>query len=94
MTYMGFLVDKQGIHPTDEKIAAIRDAPRPTNVKEVKAYLGLLNYYGAFLPKLTTVLQPLHQLLKKGENWLWTDECEKSFENSKHDYKRKAVGFL
>lgn len=35
-------MDKHGIHPTDEKIAAIRDAPRPTNVKELKAYLGLL----------------------------------------------------
>ncbi|XP_062604323.1 uncharacterized protein K02A2.6-like [Saccostrea cucullata] len=81
--YMGFLVDKQGIHPTDEKIAAIRDAPRPKDVKEVKAYLGLLNYYGAFLPNLSTVLQPLHQLLKKGENWSWTDKCEESFENSK-----------
>jgi hypothetical protein len=67
VTYIGFLVDKQGIHPTDEKIAAIRDAPRPTDAKEVKAYLRHLNYYGALLPNLSTVLQPLHQLLKRGK---------------------------
>ncbi|XP_052699761.1 tigger transposable element-derived protein 4-like [Crassostrea angulata] len=39
VVYMGFMVDKHGIHPTDEKIAAIRDAPRPTNVKELKEQL-------------------------------------------------------
>lgn len=83
VVYMGFMVDKHGIHPTDEKIAAIRDAPRPTNVKELKAYLGLLNYYGSFLQNLSTVLHPLHHLLKKGEQWTWTDECESSFEASK-----------
>ena len=83
VVYMGFLVDKYGIHPTEEKITAIRDAPRPTCVKELKAYLGLLNYYGLFLQNFSTVLQPLHHLLQKGKSWSWTEQCESSFESSK-----------
>ena len=49
--YLGFLLDKDGLHPTDEKIKAIRDAPQPTNVTQVHAYLGLINFYMRFLPK-------------------------------------------
>nr|XP_034331686.1 uncharacterized protein LOC117690946 [Crassostrea gigas] len=54
------MVDKHGIHPIDEN----NDAPGQTNVKELKAYLGLLNYYCSFLQNLSTALHPLHDLLK------------------------------
>lgn len=55
--------------PTDKEIVAIRDAPRPTDLKELKAYSGFLNYYGSFLQNLSTVFHPLHYLLEKGEQW-------------------------
>ena len=83
VVYLGHRVDAEGIHPTSEKVEAIRDAPPPTCVKELKAYLGLLNYYGSFLPNLSTLLHPLHNLLKKGEEWKWTKECNEVFEKSK-----------
>ncbi|XP_062589262.1 uncharacterized protein K02A2.6-like [Saccostrea cucullata] len=76
---MGFLLDHNGVHPTEEKVKAINDAPRPTGVKELKAFLGFLNYYGAFLPNLSTELNPFHKLLKKHEPWNWTADCEESF---------------
>ena len=53
-------IDKNGLHPTDEKVRAIRDAPKPTNVTELRSFLGLINYYGKFLPQLATVLPPLY----------------------------------
>ena len=52
--YLGFLLDKDGLHPPDEKIKAIRDAPQPTNVTQVRAYLGLINFYRRFLPKASS----------------------------------------
>ena len=45
--YLGFKIDAQGIHPTSEKVDAIRKAPTPTNVTQLRAYLGLLNFYRA-----------------------------------------------
>lgn len=83
VVYMGFMVDKYGIYFIDEKIVVICDVFRLINVKELKVYLGLLNYYGLFLQNLSIVLYFLYYLLKKGEQWMWIDECESSFEVSK-----------
>ena len=81
----------EGRHPTDEKIAAISEAPSPKkiaaiseapspkNVAELRSYLGLLNYYGHFIPNLSTLLQPLHELLQKGVKWERSKECEEAF---------------
>lgn len=62
---LGHLIDREGLHPTETKVAAIQNAPQPTNSTELQSFLGLLNYYGRFMKDLSTTLQPLHQLLKK-----------------------------
>ena len=67
--YLGHRIDCDGLHPTDEKVRAIRDAPTPKNVAELRSYLGLVNYYGKFLPQLSTVLASLYDLLKKETRW-------------------------
>ena len=76
--FQGYRVDGEGRHPTDEKTAAIKGAPSPKNVAELRSYLGLLNYYGNFIPNLSTLLQQLHKLLRKGVKWAWTEEREKA----------------
>ena len=83
--FLGYRVDGEGRHPTDEKIAAIKGAPSPKNVAELSSYLGLPNYCGNFIPNLSTLLQPLHELLRKGVKWAWTEECEKAFVRSKSE---------
>ena len=100
--FLGYCIDGEGRHPTDKKIAAIKGALSPKNVAELRSYLGLLNYYGNFIPSLSTLLQPLHELLWKGVKWAWTEECEKAFVCSKselvagkvlvpYDEKRKLI---
>uniref|UniRef100_A0A3B1JAI7 Gypsy retrotransposon integrase-like protein 1 n=1 Tax=Astyanax mexicanus TaxID=7994 RepID=A0A3B1JAI7_ASTMX len=81
--FLGHKVDSTGLHPLQNKVRAIQEAPSPTNVTELKAYLGLLNYYNRFLPNLSTLLAPLHQLLRKDTNWHWGKEQEAAFEKSK-----------
>ena len=77
--YLGHRIDAAGLHPTKEKIQAVVNAPEPRNVAELKAYLGLLNYYGRFLPNLSTTLQPLNELLCKTKKWKWSSACQKAF---------------
>ena len=62
---------------------AIKSAPTPRNVTELKCYLGLLTYYGKFLPHLATRLAPLYELLKNQTRWRWTAAQEKAFHESK-----------
>ena len=81
--YVGYEVDKDGRHPMQDKVKAIREAPHPTNVQELRSYLGLLNFYGNFIPNLSTLLSPLHELLHQKTKWSWSTECEEAFKKSK-----------
>ena len=60
VTYLGQRIDKEGLHPTVAKTKAILQALATKNLTEPQAFLGLLNYYGKFLPCLSTVLAPMH----------------------------------
>ena len=81
--YLGHRIDAEGLHPLPDKVKAIDDAPSPTCVQELKAYLGLLTYYGKFLPNLSSTLAPLYRLLQKDYPWRWTEEEEQVFVASK-----------
>ena len=81
--YLGHRIDAQGLHPKPEKVEAVKNAPRPKNVTELKSYLGLLSYYTKFLPNLSTVLAPLYQLLRAVVSWHWGREQSQAFQKSK-----------
>ena len=81
--YLGHKIDAQGLRPLAEKVEAIQAAPVPKNVTELKSYLGLLSYYGKFLPKLSTTLAPLYELLKSTVKWRWRKQENAVFQESK-----------
>ena len=62
---------------------AIQEVPTPTSVPKLKSYLGMLSYYSKFLPKLSTVLHPLHLLLRNDVPWKWGVDQVKAFAASK-----------
>lgn len=77
--FLGYVIDREGLHKDESKIAAVVNAPKPTNPTEVKAFVGLVNYYSRFFPNLAQVLFPIYQLLKSTEKFEWTEDCSKSF---------------
>ena len=81
--YLGHKIDAKGLHPTNDKVDAISRAPTPKNCLELKAYLGLLNYYNKFMPNLVTELAPLYELLHKGTLWQWGEQEDRAFKVSK-----------
>ena len=89
--YLGHGIDEKGIHPLAEKIEAIRKAPVPTDVSQLKSYLGLLNYYSKFMPNLSTILQPLYVLLQQNQPWVWSSACEQAFQQSKQKLADSSV---
>ncbi|XP_058816399.1 uncharacterized protein K02A2.6-like [Topomyia yanbarensis] len=78
--YCGYVIDSQGIHKMLQKVEAIQKMPRPENRDQVRAFLGLVNYYGRFMKSLSTKLYPINNLLKDKIPFVWTDDCEKAFE--------------
>ena len=72
--YLGYVIDEKGLHPTEEKLQAINQAPRPTSATELRAFLGIINFYGKFLPNLLSQLAPMHELL-----WKWKSNIKQLF---------------
>lgn len=83
VSYLGFCIDSQGLHPLPEKVRAIQDAPKPSNVTELKSFLGLVQYYSKFLPNLYIVQAPLYRLLRKGYEWKWAKPEGEAFAEAK-----------
>lgn len=81
--YLGHRIDNQGIHPTEEKLRAIKKAPEPENLTQLRAYLGLINYYAKFVPMLSSRLKPLYNLLKKETDFKFDSDCRAAFQLSK-----------
>ncbi|XP_039520330.1 uncharacterized protein K02A2.6-like [Pimephales promelas] len=81
--YLGHVIDASGLHTSPSKVKAIVDAPEPENVSQLRSFLGLLNYYGRFIPNIATLLKPLHKLLCHEKNWRWTSECQEAFKRAK-----------
>ena len=83
VVYLGYKISAQGIQPTEEKVKAVQNAPSPRDVSQLKSFIGLVNYYGKFLPNLPNVLAPLYRLIQKETRWSWGDEQQQAFEQVK-----------
>ncbi|KAL5510070.1 hypothetical protein EMCRGX_G005543 [Ephydatia muelleri] len=83
VTYLGYRIDQDGIHPTEEHVLAIKQMPAPSNVKELRSFLGAINYYSRFLPNLQSLCTPLHQLTKNATRWVWSKESYRVFQHLK-----------
>ena len=73
------MIYAQGLRPHPDKVFAIQQAPTIESVMQLNAYLGLITYYGKFLPNLSTLLAPLYKLLGKVIPWKWSAEQDKAF---------------
>ncbi len=82
--YCGHGISAAGLYKTKAKIDAVMEAPRPTNVSELRGFLGMVNYYHKFLPNLAMVLHPLTEMLREdGRSWAWSESCDKAFLEAK-----------
>ena len=77
--FLGHVVSAQGIEPDPVKTERIKDYPVPTDVTEVRKFLGLASYYRRFVPKFASIAAPIHALTKKNMPFQWTAECESAF---------------
>ncbi|PKI66795.1 hypothetical protein CRG98_012801 [Punica granatum] len=80
---LGFVVSEQGIEVDPDKVKAIKELPPPSTVREVRGFLGRLNYIARFIANLTDKCQPLFRLLRKNAAMEWDHECQKAFDTIK-----------
>ena len=83
VVYLGHRINREGIQPTDDKVQAISATPRPVNTTQLRAFLGLVNFYGKFMNNLSTILAPLYHLLRKKAHWRWRAAQQRAFATAK-----------
>ena len=79
LPYLGYIVSQEGLKTAPSKVKAIKEAARPKNVSGLRTFLGLVQYYGKFIPKMADLTAPLNKLLRKNVFWKWTDEQERAW---------------
>jgi hypothetical protein len=83
VTFLGHVISGEGIFVDPNKVEAIMKWERPTNVNEVRSFLGLAGYYRWFLEGFSRLTMPLTHLTQKNVKFEWTEECERSFKELK-----------
>ena len=63
--YLGMNINSRGMSPVQGKVQAIQEAPAPQDVSQLQSFIGMINYYQRCIPNLSSILAPLHVLLRK-----------------------------
>ena len=83
ITYMGHILSANGVAPDQNRIDSIYALQSPSNLKELRSFLGMITYCSKFIPMFATTTEPLRYLLKKESKWKWTTECQQAFQTLK-----------
>lgn len=84
ISYLGNIVSAQGVATDPSKVADIMSWPRPSNVKELRSFLGLSGFDRRFVHQYAIISKPLIALLKKNSLFVWTSEHTTAFDTLKH----------
>jgi transposase InsO family protein len=79
ITFLGHIINKQGIRPDPTKLEAINQMEAPKDVANVRRLLGTINQLGKFIPNLAQITEPIWELLVKSNQWSWEEPQETSF---------------
>jgi len=80
VVFLGYVVTKEEIKVDSQKVKAIMEGSRPTNVTEIRSFLGLAGYYRRFIKDFLKMASPLTNLLKKANKFEWTEKYERAFQ--------------
>jgi len=96
VTFLGYTVSAEGTWPLDEKVAAINRFQQPVLVKDLRRFLGMLNFYRQFIPQAASIQAPFHAALAglkvKGSQLVdWTPTTIQAFEDCKVSLSRVTL---
>ncbi|XP_060667478.1 uncharacterized mitochondrial protein AtMg00860-like [Ziziphus jujuba] len=89
--FLGHIIEEGKIRIDMEKVKVIQEWKTPTNVKELRSFMGLANYDHRFVKGYLKKATPLMELLKKEVLWEWSKECEGAFDNLKEAMMKDPV---
>ena len=79
MSYLGHVISQAGVSTDPSKVQVVLQWPIPSNVKELRGFLGLASYYRKFVKNFGIIAKPLTELLRKGALFIWTKDHQVAF---------------
>lgn len=89
--YLGHIIENGKVKPDPERIKAIINLPQPSNISELRRFLGMINYIMKFVPNLAEKTKNLRDLLNKNSEWIWAAPQIQCFENLKKEITQHPV---
>ena len=89
--FLEHLVTSEGLKPDPEKVEAIQMTKEPSNVTELRRYLGFIQYLTRFLPNLADGIEPLIKLTKSDTKWVWGEDEKESFKSVKELIMKEPI---
>ena len=83
VAFLGHVISVEGVSVDPQKIKAIMNWKPPTNVTEIRSFLGLARYYQKFVEEFSKLTAHLTKLTKKAKNFVWSKACQQSFDELK-----------
>ena len=88
---MGHVISSQEIQVDPKKIEAVLNWEAPTNISEVRSFLGLAGYYRRFVEGFSILAAPITKLLRKDVKFQWDGQCQRAFEKLKQWFTSAPV---
>ena len=89
--YLGRYISGQGLEPIPEKLESLQQMPAPTDLTEVRKFLGFVGYYRKFIPKYSDIARPLTNLTRKDMPFEWSKACQAAFEMLKEYLLKEPI---
>ena len=91
VSFLGHVVSAEGIRCHQGKVESVKDWPEPSNVTEVRSFLGLASYHRKFIKNFSEKASPLTKLKKKEQPFVWDKRCQAAFDRMKQDLTTAPV---
>jgi hypothetical protein len=91
LEYLGYWITRDGIQPLPKKVQAIQNIAIPTKRRELRRFIGIINYYRDMWVHRSDLLAPLTALTSKTTKWLWTEAHTTAFNKVKQLISREVI---
>ena len=91
LEYLGYQITREGIQPQPKKVEAIQKIKAPKNVRQLRHFLGMVNYYRDMWKRRSHILAPLTKLVGKGTKWQWDTPQIQAFEEIKRVMSKETI---
>jgi len=89
--FLGVIIGPNGIEMEKEKVNRVLSWPKPKNIKDIRKFLGLTNYYRRFIKDFARIARPMNMLTRKDVKWQWGQEQQQAFDELKGIFTTRPV---